>query len=112
MVDRVGREGAVCAVGGGIFALRRPRPYSRHCGDINARRSSESQSGALIATRRAATVCVNQAAPYAPSHTSVHALYLRRTCVTPGSLHPRILPRNPRVQRRWYDDGTAMEGGW
>ena len=24
------------AVGGGIFALRRPRPYSRHCGEIFA----------------------------------------------------------------------------
>ncbi|MFC2481085.1 MAG: hypothetical protein ACFNUE_08625, partial [Bacteroides sp.] len=23
-------------VGGGIFALRRPRPYSRHCGEGNA----------------------------------------------------------------------------
>ena len=22
------------AMGGGIFALRRPRPYSRHCGEI------------------------------------------------------------------------------
>ena len=24
------------AMGGGIFALRRPRPYSRHCGEADA----------------------------------------------------------------------------
>ena len=29
------RKGAMGeAVGGGIFALRRPRPYRRHCGEL------------------------------------------------------------------------------
>ena len=60
--------------------------------------------------RPSAAVCVNHAAPYARTHLPRTPPYLRRTRVTPGPLHPRILPRNPRVQRRWYDDGTAMGG--
>ena len=34
----IDRRSGVCGntVGGGIFALRRPRPYSRHCGEADA----------------------------------------------------------------------------
>ena len=34
--------------------------------------------------------------------------YHRRTIAVPGPLHVRISPRNPRMKRRWYGDGTAM----
>ena len=49
---------------------------------------------------------VIQMTPAPPS--SAPSPHLRRTIAVPGPLHPRILPRNPRVQRPWCYACTAM----
>ena len=48
------------------------------------------------------------ALPNFPYHARSPSLYQRHTIAVPGPLHVRISPRNPRMKRRWYGDGTAM----
>ena len=54
------------AMGGGIFALRRPRPYSRHCGEGVAMHAASTiiyahAGGPLCAYRQPSSPCGRRA---------------------------------------------------
>ena len=98
---------------------RRPNPYSRtsagrplqctnHSGRIPGRATLRNSPTLWASMRTLSAISIAELPVPCAFTILVSTPHHRRTIAVPGPLHVRISPRNPRMKRRWYGDGTAM----